>query len=250
MVSCDGFNRIMRSPDKNYRLEKALDYYKKEDYNKAQLLITDLIPEFRGTKTNEDLYLKFAYTYYYQKDYYSASQYFKLFTETFPLSKYAEEASFLTALCAYFESPRVTLDQGISESALESFQLFINQYPESELIDSCNYYVDALREKFEEKSYNNAKIYYDIEQYQAAVVALKNTLKEYPASEYEEKMRFMILESAYKLAMNSIEKKKEVRLRNVIVEYQNYIDKFASSNRADKAESYYARTLEQLELYQ
>jgi len=35
-----------------------------------------------------------------------------------------------------------------------------------------------------EKSYLSAKLYYDMKQYKAAVVALNNSLKEFPESSY------------------------------------------------------------------
>lgn len=237
----------MKSPDKEFRLEKAREYFANKEYERAKILTEDLIPLYRGTAVNEELYYMYGYTYYYQKDYYSASSYFQLFGETFPKSDKAEEVAYLSAKCAYFESPRYTLDQEVSTQALEKFQLFLEKFPNSNKLDSCNFYIDDLRKKFELKSYHNAKIYYKIEQYQAAVVALKHTLKEYPASEFEEEMRFLILDASFKLASNSIISKKEQRLRDTILAYQNYIDKFVSSKNAGVAESIYIKTLEQLE---
>lgn len=247
LVSCNSFNKVMKSPDKAFRLEKAKEYFANEDYEKAKILIEDLIPLYRGTAVNEDLYYMYGYTYYYQKDYFSASSYFQLFGETFPKSDKAEEVAFLSAKCAYFESPRYTLDQDISKQALEKFQLFLENYPESNKVDSCNHYIDDLRAKFEQKAFHNAKIYYNIEQYQAAVVALNNALKEFPASENEEEMRFLVLDASFRLASNSVQNKKEARLRKTIVAYQNYIDKFANSKKAKDAENIYTKTLDQLE---
>lgn len=245
--ACNGFNKVQKSPDKAYRLEKAKEYFAKKEYEKAKILIEDLIPLYRGSAQNEELYYMYGYTYYYQKDYFSASSYFQLFGETFPKSEKAEEVAYLSAKCAYFESPRYTLDQDISVQALEKFQLFIEKFPLSNKIDSCTVYIDEIREKFELKAYHNAKIYYRIQQYQAAVVALSNTLKEYPSSQFEEEMRFLVLDASFKLASNSVLSKKEERLRKTLLAYTNYIDKFASSKNADNAESIYKKTLQQLE---
>lgn len=247
LVSCNNFNKIMKSPDKAFRLEKAKEYFAEEEYEKAKILIEDLIPLYRGTAVNEELYYMYGYTYYHQKDFFSASSYFQLFGETFPKSDKAEEVAYLSAKCAYFESPRYSLDQEVSKQSLEKFQLFLEKYPKSDLVDSCNFYIDDLREKFEEKAFHNAQIYYNIEQYQAAVVALKNALKQFPASEKEEEMRYLVLDASFRLASNSVESKKERRLRATIVAYQNYIDKFANSKKAKDAENIYTKTLDQLE---
>ena len=54
-----------------------------------------------------------------------------------------------------------------------------------------------LEDKLVEKSYLSAKLYYDMKQYKAAVVALNNSLKEYSTTKYREKMMFLKLNSLF-----------------------------------------------------
>ena len=60
--------------------------------------------------------------------------------------------------------------------------------------------MNDLEDKLVEKSYLSAKLYYDMKQYKAAVVALNNSLKEYANSKYREKMMYLKLNSLFQYA--------------------------------------------------
>jgi outer membrane protein assembly factor BamD len=79
------------------------------------------------------------------------------------------------------------------------------------------------------------------------VIALKNALKAYPDSKYREEMMFLIVESNYELAINSIESKKEDRLLATIESYHNFADAFADSSDLKKAQVWYDNALKELE---
>ena len=59
--------------------------------------------------------------------------------------------------------------------------------------------IKELEDKLVEKSYLSARLYYDMEQYRAAITALSNSLKEYPETKYREEMLF--LEARVKLSV-------------------------------------------------
>lgn len=244
LFSCDGFNKLLKSNDNEKKYTKMKEYYEGKEYIKAMTLIEDLIPIYRGTNKSEDLYYYYAWSHYYEADYFSAAFYFNSFVETFPISKRAEECAFYAALCNFYESPRYSLDQSQTYSAIESFQLYLERYPETTKRDSCNLIITELREKLEVKDYNNAELYYKTQWYKSAVISLNNTVKDYPSSEYEEDMRFKILKASYELAINSVIEKKQERLEATIKAYQNYIDKFADAKRAGQAETLYKKTLD------
>ena len=117
--------------------------------------------------------------------------------------------------CYYNISPVVTLDQTYTDKAIGCFQLYINKFPQGSFVSESNEYIGKLRNKLEEKAYNNSKIYYNLEDYKAAVTALKNCLKQYPDSKYREELLFLTLRSSYMLAENSVESKKEELLKEL-----------------------------------
>jgi outer membrane protein assembly factor BamD len=60
-------------------------------------LYEELFPIFKGTEKFEDVYYKFAYCAYHQKDYFNAENLFKGFVEVFPTSSKAEEMDYMRA---------------------------------------------------------------------------------------------------------------------------------------------------------
>jgi outer membrane protein assembly factor BamD len=100
--------------------------------------------------------------------------------------------------------------------------------------------IDELRFKLEEKSFNNAKLYFRTQFYKSAVVAFTNLLKDYPASRYKEESLFLSFKSAYYYALNSIETKQEERLKGAREEYIKLVDGFPKSRYLREAEGMYS----------
>ena len=64
-------------------------------------------------------------------------------------------------------------------------------------------------------------------------------MKEYPSSNYDEEMYFIIINSYYSLAINSIYTKKEERLNAAIENYVKFLDLYPKSSYLSRAESIY-----------
>jgi len=239
-TSCSEYQKVMKSTNVEYKYEKAVEYYNEKEYFKSLPIMEDIIPVFRGTDKGEELYYMYAYANFYLDDYILASYQFKRFSSTYPISERAEECNFMSAYCNYLMSPDPTLDQSNTYRALEELQTFVNRYPESKLKDTCNELVDNLRFKLETKSYMKAKNYYKLRQYEAAIVSLNNTLSQFPDTDFREEITFVILQSSYYLAMNSIEEKKLERFNNTIEAYYNFIDNFGSGEYVAQAEKIFA----------
>jgi len=174
-------------------------------------------------------------------DYIMAGLYFREFVKTFPSSQLAEECQFQSAYCYYKLSPNPRLDQTDTENAISEFQLFINLFPNSSKVEDATRMMDELRNKLVEKAYLNAKLYFDLgtymgNNYKAAVITAQNTLKEFPDTKYREELSFLILESKFIQAVNSVEEKKEERLRDTIDEYYSFINEYPNSKYLKKAE--------------
>ena len=244
--ACSEYQKILKSNDYELKLEKANEYYEEEDYYRAQALYEELLSIYKGTDKAEKIYYKFSYCYFNQKDYILAGYHFENFVSTYPNSKYAEECDFLSAYCYYLESPQPDLDQSNTRKAIDALQLFINKYPGSEKIVDANKLIDELRLKLETKSFNNAKLYYNLGEYKSAVIALKNTLKDYPDTQYREELLFLILKSNFLLAKNSIEAKKIERYQTTVNEYYSLIDEYPNSKNIKEAEKIYNTSIKEI----
>ena len=246
LISCGDYNKIVKSNDYEFKYKKAIEYYEDGEYVRAGTLFQELVNIFRGTTRADQVYYYYAKSMMGQKDYLMASHYFKTLIKEFPGSEHAEESTFMVGYCSYLLSPKARLDQSVTNEAIDALQMYINLYPFSNKVEEANRLIAELNEKLEYKSYLNAKLYYDFENYKAAVVALSNSLKKFPDSGYREELMYMLLKSKYLLAMNSIIDKKEERLSNALDEYFAFIDEFPESKYRKEAEKFYKTTSELL----
>jgi outer membrane protein assembly factor BamD len=234
--SCD-FNTAKKIQDPQKRYLKALEYYDLGKYAKTQILLEDAILSLRMTKEGEDALYKYAYSYYHMKDYILAGYYFRKYVDDYPKGNYTEESQFMSAKCYYLDAPKHKLDQNATLTALQEFELFITKYPNSDKIKECNGYVDDLRINLELKSFENAKLYYDIGYYGAAGIAFQNSINEYPDSKYKEDIYYYIMISNYKYAKNSIITKQKERYQKTIISYKKLIEKYPQSKYLKEAEN-------------
>ncbi|MCI5081959.1 MAG: outer membrane protein assembly factor BamD [Saprospiraceae bacterium] len=229
-TSCKSeFERIRTSGDVKAIYEKAEAYYAEEEYQKAQTLYELIIGSYRGRKEAEDIYYKYAYTYYHLGRYILAAYYFKNFSSTYSTSDYREEIDFMAAYSYYELSPNYRLDQSYTSKAIDDFQLFVNTYPQSERVTQCNRLIDEMRLKLEKKAFEGAKLYYDLRQYQAAIQTFENVLKDFPETGNIEEIRYMIIRSSYELAENSVVDKQRERYTDVIKETSEFAKRYSDS---------------------
>ncbi len=105
MTSCSDFRKITKSTDWKEKYQAALKYYQEKDYYRATLLLEDVMPIIKGTKTAEEAQFYYAYAHYYQRKYILSAHYFKQFYETYSRSEQAQEAMFMHAYSLYLELP-------------------------------------------------------------------------------------------------------------------------------------------------
>jgi len=215
------FEKLRLSNDVAKKYQEAMKLYNKKNYSKALILFEDLAQKYRGRAEAEELNYYYALTLYYLKDYTTARYQFKSFADTYPTSKYAEECRYMGAYCYYLDSPEYTLDQENTYKAIDALQLFINLYPKSTRVELASKYISDLRGKLESKAFTNAKMYYDlggydITNYKAAVIALKNAQIDFPDIKYADEMDMLIVKSQYLYAKNSYEFRQEDRFNEAI----------------------------------
>jgi outer membrane protein assembly factor BamD len=232
------FEKLRSSGDVKLLTKKGLEYYDKGDYLKAQTLFELIMPSLKGQNILEDISYKYAYTHYHQRNYLSANFYFKNFATTFGNSPLREDAEFQAAYSDYKQSPTYRLDQENSLKAIEGFQYFINNFPESKRVKDCNKLIDELRGKMEKKAFAEGQLYYNILEYQAAIQVFENLLKDFPETGNAEEIRFLILKAEYELATNSVYEKQLERYKLVIEKYNDFKDKFPRSKYQTTAEQY------------
>ena len=246
-ISCSEYNKVLKGSDYNLKFDKAIEYYKNDQCYKSLPLLEELMSYFRMTSKGEDVYYYYAKNQYCMGDFYLAGYYFKRFVKNFPQSSRVEECAFNSAVCLMMNSPDYYLDQTESYKAIDEFQLFLSKYPNSFLVDSCNNMVANLRARLERKSFEKGKLYFRMEKFRSAIIALNTTILEFPNTQYKEEVLYLILKSNYLFAINSVLSKKVERFEESIKSYYTFVDSFKNSKFANEAESFYLSSIKELE---
>jgi hypothetical protein len=89
--------------------------------------------------------------------------------------------------------------------------------------------IEGLRNKMRVKAFESAMLFYRMEDYRASAVTLQHLLVEYPDLEEREKIRWLVVESFYKLATNSIEAKKASRFESMLEAHQALSEEYPQS---------------------
>lgn len=246
---CSEYQKLLKNDDHKLKYKTAIVYYNNEEFVKASTLFEQLGPIYVGTSKAQTIDYYKAYCSYGQGLYLQAQYEFERFTQQYGDSSYAEECLYMSAFCYYKQSPKPRLDQLPTKDAIDAFQLYINRFPNSTRVDECNGLIDELQNKMVYKSYLSARNYYDRGKHPSAIVALKNSLKDYPGSKYREDLMFMLLQSRYELASRSVESKKLERYNNAQEEYFSFIDEFPKSKNSLAASTIASRVDKYLSKY-
>jgi len=249
LAGCKGINSVLKNPDPKYKLRMAEQYFVKKKWIYAQQLYEDVMPFFRGQPEFEDIYYKYAYTAYYQRDYLNAENLFKTYLEIYPNSPKAEEVDYMRAYTFYKQSPKPELDQTNTQKAIGMMQIFINKYPGSAKAAEATAIIDGLRQKLEIKDANAAQLYFDLGQFRAAAVAFNTLIENYPDSQRAEEYKLKSIRAYYQFAELSIEDKKAERYGKVIEECQDFMDRFPESQMKKEVEQFLTQSQNNLKQY-
>jgi outer membrane protein assembly factor BamD len=249
-TSCNSFNKLLKSDNPEEQLNAAIEYYENGDYFRTQQLMENIIASYRGTVQAEKIYYYYAYSFYHMKDYITAAFHFNSLTKSLPNSQYAEEAMYMSAYCKFLFSPDYYLDQTFTKEAIQEMQLFINKYPQSTRVADANRIIDEMRAKMELKSFEAAKIYMQLEEYNASIIAFRNVISDFPGTSYTEEALFLILKSWYLYAQGSIASKQAERYEQVKKVWEEFSSDFPESKYKNEALFYYSSAVKNIEKIQ
>ncbi len=225
--SCSGYEQLLKSDDFTLKYEKATEYYNKGSYSRALPLFKQLLTVEKGTEREEQLMYYIAYSHYGQNDYLIASSLFKNYYTFFPNTPRSAECHYMSAYCNYLASPKSTLDQTVTFKAMESFQTFVNAYPASDSVEAANRMIDLMRRKLEAKTMDAADLYYKTRNYRAAAIAYQNLLNDFPDIPQSEYIGFLVVQSYFEFAQQSITCKQPERYGDAIGAAQKFREKYS-----------------------
>ena len=227
--SCNEYQKILKSCDLDFKFDKAVELFQNEEYVKAFPLFDELLLLYRGTDKAEQIYYYYSISEYKKGNLLSAAYHLNNFANTYRTNIKAEECAYLSVYCYYLLSPKYSLDQINTYKALDEASIFLDTYPLSTYYNDCLDLQTKLKLKLDRKSFESAKLYYTTQNYKSAIHAFNFTLQENPNSSFIEEILFLQLKSYYFLAKNSVEEKKDKRIKDTIIAFNQFKNTYPNS---------------------
>ena len=240
LTACSDYAKILKGSDYSQKFVTANELYDQKDYDKAIVLYEQIYQHAPKSGEGEVSYYRMATSYYAIEDYYMAQYYYSSYMQRFPYSDKSEEVMFMIAMCSVKNSPEYSLDQTETELAISNVQQFVDRYPGSYLVDSCNTIIDQLRYKLELKEYEAVTLYDRTENFKAAVAAGELFMEHYSRSKFLEEVNYIVVKNSYFMTINSIESKKSERSSQTIERFRNFAIRYATSQYLKELENYVA----------
>ncbi len=230
LSACSNYNRILKSDDYNAKFAEANKLYDDGKYERCVALYEQVYQRSPKSPNGELSYYRLGKACYAVEDWYMASYYLASFPSKFPYSQHVEETMFLGAMCSVQNSPEPSLDQNETEMALNDLQNFINTFPNSERVDTCNVIMNQLRYKLQTKEVLNVRLYAKTQNYRAATVTASAFLESFPKSPYREEVSAILVRNYFLLTINSIETKIDERIEATLESYNDFLAEFPNSS--------------------
>ena len=132
-----------------------------------------------------------------EEEYEEAKFQYQKFTELYPAHKYVDRAHFYKAMSNFKLSDLASRDLTPVKSALEEFNNFINDFPDS------TYKIQAQKRSHQcldilaQNIFEIGKFYFRTGSYQSAIIRLKSLMVEYPTHSYIAEAEFLLAESYF-----------------------------------------------------
>ena len=238
------YDQLLESNDTDAKYKAAFDYFNAGKYSRSASLFESLTLLTNGTERYDTVLYYLGLSNYSYKDYYTAETNFDQYLSYFPQGAFSETAQFLRIDCLYRSTLRYELDQTPTYTAINAIGEYLREHPEGANSDIARHRLQELGDRLDRKAYENAKLYYKMEDYKAARVALKNVLKEDADNIYREEILYYSAMASYKYADLSVASKKKERFLVFQDDYLNFIGEYPESAHRKELDVLYEKVKE------
>ena len=177
-ISCAGTKNNIDETIKD-KFNMGIENLENEKYLQAQSDFKNVLIRGTGTDLGDDAQYYLGESYYRNKEYLLAISEYEKLTRKMGYSPFVEDARFKICEAYSVESPRYYLDQEYTLKALERYQEFIDDYPNSKLLDDALSSISILREKLAKKAFETGILYMKMDEYESAKLAFQIVIDEY-----------------------------------------------------------------------
>lgn len=189
---------------------QAMNNLENNKYLQAQSDFKSVLIRGTGTDLGDDAQYFLGESYFRNKEYLLAIAEYEKLTRKMGYSPFVEDARFKICEAYRIESPKYYHDQEYTLKALERYQEFLDDYPNSILLDEVLGSINILRDKLAKKAFETGILYMKMEEYESAKLSFQIVIdKFYDTSYFAPSKKEMVL---------ALAKNKEVDVATIFLE--------------------------------
>ena len=165
--------------DLSPRYEKAIDYFNKGKYGRAKDEFDYIIMADPGSKLANESQYYMAESMFQLEEFIESAAAFDRYIRFSPDYSKIEKARYRICECAINASNPYQRDQSQTQNALEQLQMFIDDFPKSDLMPDAEDAILSSRLKLARKDYEAGRMYLKLEEYESALIYFQSVLNNY-----------------------------------------------------------------------
>jgi outer membrane protein assembly factor BamD len=229
-AGCSSDSSIKRPPETNFSEGQQL--YSKGKYEEAVAKWKKVKESYSSPILTTAAELMIADAQFNDKNYIEAAASYEDFHKLHPDNPKAPYAFYKMGLSHYKQFTKIDTDQTPLKSAIDVFESFLKEYPDSELAGKVRENLKQCRVKQSEYEIYVGRFYYRTDKYPSAIGRLNNELEKFPDSPANDKALYY-LGRAY-METGDMEKAKET--------FERLVKNYKSGEYAEKAVKLLAET--------
>ena len=166
------------------KFEKGIQNLKNEKYLQAQSDFKYVLMRGTGSDLGDDAQYHLGESYFRNEEYLLAVAEYEKLTRKMSFSPFVEDARFKICEAYRIESPKYYHDQEYTIKALERYQEFLDDFPNSSLSNQVQVSIESLREKLGKKAYETGILYMKMDEYESAMISFQKVIDEYYDTEF------------------------------------------------------------------
>ena len=172
---------------------KAMKFFDKGKYLRASDEFNYIIMTDPGSKlANESQYYK-GESLFQMKEYDEAWITFDHYTRSTNDFAKIEKSRYRICACTIHLTNSYQRDQKQTKRALDQLQMFLEDFPQSELAQEAEEAIGELRIKLAEKDYEVGRLYLKLEEYESALIYFRSVLIHYYDTDFADDARIGII---------------------------------------------------------
>ena len=232
LQSCGG-NKTTTLMTARESFDAGLAKYENKKYLSAIEKFQSVIYNFPGDALVDSAQYYLGMSYYHNDDFELAGVEFNRLAVNYPSSEFFDEAVFMKAVSFFEATPDNSgLDQSDLSTAINLFNDFLIDFPESEYREAAEEYLLAARTRMAQKYYRNGVVYQRIRAYKAAQIYFQKVIDDYTDTEFAP-------EATFNFALMDLKLKNYIDAQN---KFNNFITVFSENELVEDARKYAAES--------